>query len=331
MPVFDDWESAALVCSAIDQQLRSIPEIAAHILLIDDGSRNPIGSAFAALHLESVTGVSLLKLRRNLGHQRAIAIGLAYVHANLHCDAVLVMDADGEDRPEDIPRLIGTLQSSKTPVIVFAERGRRVESALFKVLYLCYRFLHYAVTGKGIKVGNFSLIPAECLNSVVSFPELWNHYAAAVLKSRIPHTMIRADRGYRLAGESKMNFVSLVIHGLSALFAYHEIVATRMLIGTVLLTVSLFLLVAVMIVFRLTTSFAVPGWTTIVSGFSSVLIFQSFAAALIIVFSVMMNRSSLGFLPLRDYTYFISSCEPIDSIHTDAALPGGVEHQRVRA
>jgi polyisoprenyl-phosphate glycosyltransferase len=63
------------------------------------------------------------------------------------------MDADGEDRPEDIPRLIQELNRSPHPVAVFAERGRRIEGVKFKMFYMCYRLLHFLLTGRGIRVG----------------------------------------------------------------------------------------------------------------------------------------------------------------------------------
>ena len=46
----------------------------------------------------------VLRLRRNVGHQRAIALGLTYLQVEAGCEAVIVMDADGEDRPADVPR-----------------------------------------------------------------------------------------------------------------------------------------------------------------------------------------------------------------------------------
>jgi polyisoprenyl-phosphate glycosyltransferase len=133
-------------------------------------------------------------LRRNFGHQRAIAVALAYVQQKLPADAIVVMDADGEDRPEDIARLVEALENSPTPVKVFAERGRRIENLSFKLFYLCYRLMHWLLTGRKIRFGNFSLLPRWHLDSLVAYPELWNHYAAALIRSRLPYITIRADR-----------------------------------------------------------------------------------------------------------------------------------------
>jgi polyisoprenyl-phosphate glycosyltransferase len=313
MPVYEDWESAALLCEAINTELSVIDDVYATVLMIDDGSIRQIGPEFTEMDGSGLRGIWLLRLRRNLGHQRAIAVALAYIQQHVPCDAVIVMDADGEDRAADIPRLVEAFRAAALPVTIFAERGRRMDGLIFRTSYQIYRFFHFLVTGRRIRFGNFSLMPADHLASIVAFPELWNHYAAAVLKSRLPYSTIRADRGHRLRGESRMNFVSLVIHGLSALFASYEVVSTRLLVGTGLLSVLTLALLVLVAAIRIFTQLAIPGWATIIGGLLLLMALQFLSTALSIMFSVMMNRSSLGFLPLRDYSFFVRDCRQISA------------------
>jgi glycosyltransferase involved in cell wall biosynthesis len=308
MPVYEDWESAGILSAAIDECLMAFPRIAATVLLVDDGSSRTEPDNFPGYAPKNIKSIKVLRLRRNLGHQRAIAVALAYVQQKLPGDAALIMDADGEDRPQDIHRLVEAFEASDSPVTVFAERGRRIESLSFKLFYGCYRLLHRMLTGRNIRFGNFSLLPRRHLDSIVAYPELWNHYAAAVLKARLPYTTLRADRGKRLRGNSKMSFVGLVIHGLSALFASYEIVSTRLLVGTALLGMAFFILMLAVVGVRLFTHLAIPGWATFTGGLLFILVTQSIAAQLIIIFSVMMSRNNLGFLPIRDYEYFVADC-----------------------
>ena len=314
MPVYEDWESAGMLCRAIDECLAAFPQIRATVLLVDDGSSSPQPDNFPGQVPTTIESISVLRLRRNLGHQRAIAVALAHVQENIPGDAALIMDADGEDRPEDIPRLVEAFRASDRPVTVFAERGRRVESFSFKLFYGVYRLLHRMLTGRTIRFGNFSLLPRRHIDSIVAYPELWNHYAAAVLKARIPYTTVRTDRGKRLRGKSQMSFVSLVIHGLSALFAGYEVVSTRLLVGTALLVVAFFFLLLAVLAVRLFTHLAIPGWATFTGGLLFVLVTQSAAALITIIFSVMMSRNSLGFLPIRDYQYFVADYVRLHSL-----------------
>lgn len=308
MPVYEDWEAAAELCHRIDLVFREQRAHRVSLLLIDDGStlsRQPCEVPFLP---EAVERISTLVLRRNLGHQRAIAVALAYIQQNWKGDAVVVMDADGEDRPEDIPTLLEAMRKAERPTAVFAERGRRLESLTFRLFYRCYSIMHRVFTGRDIRFGNFSVLPLSQLESLVVFPELWNHYSATFLRSRLPYTRVRCDRGVRLAGQSRMNFVSLVIHGLSALFANQEVVGTRLLLMMMLSTMGLFLLIGAVVALRLLTELVIPGWATLSIGLLLVLVGQSLVGCFMLVFSIMMNRSNLGFLPIRDYSYFVR-CE----------------------
>ena len=181
--------------------------------------------------------IDVLRLRRNLGHQRAIAVGLAYVEECLHADAVVVMDGDGEDDPADVPRLLERLDEEGHATIVFAERARRSESLVLRVFYSLFKLLHLLLTGKGVRVGNFSAIPRRRLTSLVVVAEIWNHYAAAVFRSRQPYCMIPTFRARRLCGTSSMNFVSLVTHGLSAISVYSDVVGVRLLVMSIILAI----------------------------------------------------------------------------------------------
>src|SRR3954453_15433857 len=149
MPVYEDWESAALLCEALHAELARLTDVHATLLLIDDGSTRQIGTDAAPAN-QSLDDVWVLRLRRNLGHQRAIAVALAYIHENIQCEAVIIMDADGEDRPAEIPRLIQSHREATFPVTIFVERGRRIESLAFRAYYQIYRFFHLLLTGRGI-------------------------------------------------------------------------------------------------------------------------------------------------------------------------------------
>ena len=61
--------------------------------------------------------------------------------------------------------------------------------------YGTYRLVHYLLTGVKVRVGNFSAIPARCLQRVVLTSEIWNHYAASVYRTKIPHVSIPISRG----------------------------------------------------------------------------------------------------------------------------------------
>jgi polyisoprenyl-phosphate glycosyltransferase len=314
MPVYEDWDAALKLCRNLDGVLRGQSSLRASVLLIDDGSALTTSPAKLSFRPDAIQHVSVLTLRRNLGHQRALAVGFAYLQQHGKGDAIVVMDADGEDRPEDIPRLLEAMGNDEHPTAVFAERGRRLESLTFRLMYRCYSLLHKVFTGRDIRFGNFSVLPWSYLDSLVVCPELWNHYSATFLKSRLPYARVRCDRGRRLAGESRMNFVSLVIHGLSALFANQEVVGTRLLLMAVFTTMVSVALLGIVVGVELFTHAAISAGAAVTVGVLFILGGQFLLGCFMLVFSAMMTRSHLGFLPIRDYSFFVSHESEIYSV-----------------
>jgi hypothetical protein len=307
MPVYQDWDSVGLLCKELDTQLRRLPHVQAEIILVDDGSPNGVDD-WVRPECAAVVRISALRLRTNLGHQRAICAGLCHIHDNVSCDAVLVMDADGEDRPEDAVRLI-ELAEARPERTLFAERRKRREGLLFRVLYWMFRMAHRVLTGIPVRVGNFSIVPFTVLSRLTCMPELWNHYAGAVYRSKAPFGAAPMDRGGRLCGESHMNLPSLVAHGIAGIATFQTIVATRILIVTAICLALTCLLVVVIAGIRLLTPWAIAGWATYSIGLAVILAVQLAALAFSLVFTLIANRTSMPFVPRRDYAMFVDRIE----------------------
>jgi hypothetical protein len=317
IPVFDDWDAAALLLPLVDRAMKSAARDA-HVLLVDDGSSTPADDLVLP-PFEALKAVDVLSLRRNLGHQRALSIGLAYAEQRLDPAVVIVMDGDGEDDPQDIPALLSKLDETRQKKIVFAERKRRSEPVLFRFFYLVYRALHFVLTGYRVRVGNFSVIPRSALARIVVVSESWNHYAAAVFNARIAYTTVPTTRAKRLDGRSKMSFIALVVHGLSALSVYSHIIGVRVLVATfALVTVSAFALMALVIASVIGT-FALPSWVLYSVAALLVLLFQFVIAAVLFVFVMLAGRQGSSFIPIRDYVYFVDRLTRVRSRARGAA------------
>lgn len=313
IPVFNDWEALNALIPALDRALTAGGRSAA-ILVVDDGSQSEPDMT-APLALQAVTAIEVLHLRTNLGHQRAIAIGLAHLEAQGAPDAVVVMDGDGEDRPEDVGRLIQALEADGGLRVVFAERRRRSEGALFAFFYWVYRLVHLALTGERVRVGNFSVIPRYLLRRLVAVSDLWNHYAAAVFHARIPYTTLPTTRGTRYAGESRMNLVSLVTHGFAAMSVFGDRIAVRLLIVTCALTGLVVAWAGAFVVWQLATGEPLADWTLYGVAGLALLVFLGFATSLAFVFIILAGRNSSGFLPFREFAHYVS--------HTTSLLLAG--------
>src|SRR5205085_5881142 len=106
IPVLDDWACLATLLNEISGQFTGSGSTF-HICAVDDGSIPGFDPASLSLPADGcIAEIEILRLALNLGHQRAIAVGLCALSRRDDIDAVLVMDSDGEDRPADIAALL---------------------------------------------------------------------------------------------------------------------------------------------------------------------------------------------------------------------------------
>lgn len=309
LPIYNDWACAASVLQKIDDVAAELEPLVT-VLLVDDGSSEAAPPLFEPA-LRHIARIDVLHLRRNVGHQRAIALGLAYLHDSCPDRLTVVMDGDGEDDPRSLPALLARSRQLGHAKIVFASRRKRTEGLLFRAGYWLFRVLHLLLVGRPVRVGNFSIIPPHLLARVVGVSEIWNHYAAGVHHARLPIDTIPIDRGHRLAGKSKMNFVSLVTHGMSAISVYGDVVGVRLLCVAGLLTMVAVAALAAIVAVRLGTDWGIPGWATTACGFMALMLLTLFTLSMVLVLFILQSRSLANFLPLRDWTYYVAREEMI--------------------
>ena len=81
-------------------------------------------------------------MKVNKGHTRCNATGLKYINENIDFDLVVLMDADGEDRPDEIGLLLCKAYEYPNHVIT-ANRVKRSESKAFKFCYVAHKCLTF--------------------------------------------------------------------------------------------------------------------------------------------------------------------------------------------
>ena len=309
IPVFNDWESLSILLRELD---RISDSLGCELIIsaIDDGSTQPDDMLRQVVReLRAVEQVELVQLAVNVGHQRAIAVGLCRAADSEDCDAVLVMDSDGEDPPESIPLLLEQARGQREFCIV-ARRRRRSESFAFKASYVIYRSVFRLVTGRKIRFGNFSLISAGNVRRLTMIPDLWNNLAAAVLRSRLPLDQVPIDRGKRYAGRSKMNFTSLIVHGFSAISVYADTIFVRLLVTTVVMMCLTVPAVITVLFLRLfVPDHATPGWATTVIFGMTIILLQALFTMLTSILALLNNRVQRLMLPIVDYKPYVKEVE----------------------
>ena len=291
IPSFNDWAALRLLLPRIDWALRG-SNWNASVLIVDDASSDSLPENWPGRVYASLAEVSVLRLRSNVGHQRAIALGLYQAHEFGEASTFLVMDGDGEDRAEDLPAMLEEFIRGGGQQAVFAARTRRMESFSFQVFYHVYRAVHWVLTGIEVRVGNFSVLPRLAVTRLMASADLWNHYAAAVYRAKLPRRLLPLARGSRLEGVSRMNFVSLLLHGLGAMSVFSERISARLLVMACVLLLA-------------DGGLFVWNGLTLVTATALVMGLQVLLFATLFALTIVSRRSTLKFLPLRDAPNFI--------------------------
>jgi hypothetical protein len=235
-----------------------------------------------------------------MGHQKAIAIGLCHICNTMEPSSVVIMDGDGEDKPEDALRLLQLLGQSQSRII-FAERNKRSEGFFFTFFYRLYQSLHFILTGLKVNIGNFCAFRSELLPGICVDGNIWVHFAASIRIAKIKYTTLSTERGKRYRGKSKMNFSRLVIHGLSALALYSEIISVRLLIFCTCL--SLGLGIGAVCGYLQKDKFFQNSSSEI--NFLWIATIQGLIFTIFFIFHTLSNRGQSVLLPIRDYRWFV--------------------------
>ena len=257
IPVFNDWESLETLIENIHKEIKSINNFEFNCIIINDSSTIQMVNVSKP---QTFKNFKILDLKKNIGHARCIASGLRYLVNNEKFDFVILMDGDGEDRPEEIKYLISKATSLDNSSVV-AKRVKRSEGFIFKLLYETHKFLTFLTTGKKIFFGNYSCLTFKDAKILIEKKTTWSSYSGSVTKNLSNLVEIDSIRGLRYFGPSKMSLIKLVIHSLAIMASFKESVFFRSslliaisyflreLIGPFWLLISIFSLIFMLLVF----------------------------------------------------------------------------------
>lgn len=296
-PIYEDTEAS----SRLFKEIRRALGAHVYVVAVDDGSVRHVVSPDAIA--EAGLKGAVLRLRRNVGHQRAIAAGIAYAAETSPDATCVVMDSDGEDLPETIPALVEKLQRPDVEVAV-AQRRSRVETLKFKAFYVIYKLLFQLLTGRVISFGNFMALKPTAVKRLAAMQELGTHVAATVLVSKLRIATCPVDRGPRYAGQSKMNFAGLVLHGFRALMIFAEDVLVRAGLLCVAVAALSMLAMLVTIVLKF-IGLATPGWFSVALGILFIVLLQTSALTLITLMLTGVVRGTSAVIP--DYRQLVAT------------------------
>jgi polyisoprenyl-phosphate glycosyltransferase len=175
------------------------------IVLVDDGSSDASLQHLAQLHQHDPRW-KVLVLSRNFGHQVAISAGLFYSHG----DVVAILDADLQDPPEALTRLLAKWREGYH--VVYAIRTKRKEGLLKRGAYtLFYRVLHrLAAIDIPLDAGDFCVMDRAVVEVLKAMPERARFVRGLRSWAGFRQVGVSYERAARYAGAPKYTWSHLV-------------------------------------------------------------------------------------------------------------------------
>jgi glycosyltransferase involved in cell wall biosynthesis len=185
-------------------------------LFVNDGSRDKtldIIKDFA----EKDDRISYVNLSRNFGKEIAMIAGLDHVTG----DATVIIDADLQDPPELIPKMIAYWEEGYDDV--YAKRNSRKGETLIKktTSKIYYKILQRA-TNITIQqdTGDFRLLDRRCVEALTRIRESQRYTKGMFSWIGFKKKEITYDRDPRAAGETKWNYPKLINFAIDGLTSF---------------------------------------------------------------------------------------------------------------
>ena len=211
-PVYNDWNNLGKLLKKINKVFEVSINNTFDLVIVNDCSKEDYNHK--KYKLKMINKIILINLEKNVGSQRAIAIGLKYLKKNYKKNfKTIIIDSDGQDNPKIISKIL-SLNEKNPKCSIAINRGQRREPIWFKLFYEAYCILVKLFCFKKIRFGNYSLVDISDLKKITEKNELWSAFPPTLSKNSNRLLHLSADREKRYGGDSKMNFYGLLYHAL---------------------------------------------------------------------------------------------------------------------
>jgi glycosyltransferase involved in cell wall biosynthesis len=214
IPVYNEREVLPVLLATLNKTLgRDLPY---EIVFVDDGSRDGTSEALRSAASEDPR-VKVIFFSRNFGHQAAITAGLDFASG----DAVAVMDADLQDPPELLPRMLSLLEDGYD--VVSAQRVKREGETFFKryTAKMFYRLMRKLVDERlQDEVGDFRLFSRRAVTAIRTLREQHRFMRGMVAWLGLREVIVPYHRNARAAGETKYSIMKMLRFAWTAITSF---------------------------------------------------------------------------------------------------------------
>lgn len=258
IPAYNEQEVLGLLFARLQELADSQKDYNFEFFFVNDGSRDKTYEIIRE-HAEKDKRVGYINLSRNFGKEAAMIAGFD----NVRGDAMVIIDADLQDPPELIPKMIKYWEEGYDDV--FAKRRSRAgESWLKKKTSAWYYSILQRSTRIPIQVdtGDFRLLDRRCIEALKQFRESERYTKGMFSWIGYRKKEILYDRDPRAAGETKWNYSKLVDLAVDGITSFTTAPLRLTTYIGVLVSLAAFIYIAYLIIRPLFGAPTVPGYAS---------------------------------------------------------------------
>jgi len=260
VPVFNEEEVISESYKRLTNVMREIGE-PYEIVFVDDGSRDKTFEMIKDIS-KSDNAVRLVSFSRNFGHQPAVSAGINESSG----EAVIVIDADLQDPPEIIPKMIKKWKAGFQ--VVYGKRLKRQGETFFKKLTakMFYRFLSSMTNVKiPVDTGDFRLIDRKVCDTFSALTERNRYIRGLISWVGFSQTYVEYIRDERFAGETKYPLKKMIKFASDGIMSFsYKPLKLATYLGFIVSAAS-FVYMIVVIIQRLLGHAAAIGWASTIA------------------------------------------------------------------
>jgi polyisoprenyl-phosphate glycosyltransferase len=215
-PVYNEQE---LVEEFARRACAAVADYSFELVLVNDGSADATPQLLDRIAAEDPR-VRVVHLSRNFGHQAALTAGLEHAVG----DVVAMIDADLQDPPELIPRMVEQWEQGSD--VVYAVRKQREGETAFKLATASW---FYKLFDKLAQVdlepnsGDFRLLDRRALDALLSMTERSRFLRGMTVWVGFRQTAVPYERDARAAGETKYTVRKMLRFSLDAIASFSHL------------------------------------------------------------------------------------------------------------